>query len=156
EASPCEQPRRRQRMWDTENAGKSARAPELREDRVRLPYRTPPAHITQMVWFRKERKPRQPRREKLEIPADAWEKCEACGHTDLREKFVRNLNVCPQCDYHRSIRASDYVNILMDDGSWEELDVDLRSVDPLAFPDYPARLKKAIIRKRERVDRPEI
>jgi acetyl-CoA carboxylase carboxyl transferase subunit beta len=97
-----------------------------------------------MVWFRKERKPRQPRREKLEIPADAWEKCEACGHTDLREKFVRNLNVCPQCDYHRSIRAGDYVNILMDDGSWEELDVDVRSVDPLAFPDYPSRLKKAI------------
>jgi len=32
----------------------------------------------------------------------------------------------------------------MDDGSWEELDVDLRSVDPLGFPDYPARLKKAL------------
>ena len=102
-----------------------------------------------MVWFRKERKPRQPRREKLEIPVDAWEKCEACGHTDLREKFVRNLNVCPQCDYHRGIRASDYVNILMDDGSWEELDVDLRSVDPLAFPDYQGRLKKALAKAGE-------
>ena len=97
-----------------------------------------------MAWFRKERKPRQPRREKLEIPADAWEKCEACGHTDLREKFVRNLNVCPQCDYHRRIRASDYVNILIDENSWEELDVDLKSVDPLGFPEYPQRLKKAL------------
>ncbi|MBX6331669.1 MAG: acetyl-CoA carboxylase carboxyltransferase subunit beta [Gemmatimonadaceae bacterium] len=97
-----------------------------------------------MAWFRKERKPRQPRREKLEIPADAWEKCEACGHTDLREKFVRNLNVCPQCDYHRRIRAADYVNILIDENSWEELDVDLKSVDPLGFPEYPQRLKKAI------------
>lgn len=96
-----------------------------------------------MVWFRKERKPRQPRREKLEIPADAWEKCEACGHTDLREKFVRNLNVCPQCEYHRRIRASDYVAILTDENSWEELDVELRSVDPLGFPEYPQRLKKA-------------
>jgi acetyl-CoA carboxylase carboxyl transferase subunit beta len=97
-----------------------------------------------MAWFRKERKPRQPRREKLEIPADAWEKCEACGHTDLREKFVRNLNVCPQCDYHRRIRASDYVNILIDENSWEELDVDLKSVDPLGFPEYPQRIKKAL------------
>ena len=52
-----------------------------------------------MAWFRKEKKPRLPQRERLEIPPDAWEKCEACGHTDLREKFARNLNVCPNCDY---------------------------------------------------------
>src|ERR671926_540850 len=97
-----------------------------------------------MAWFRKERKPREPRRERLEIPADAWEKCEACGHTDLREKFVRNLNVCPNCDYHRRIRASDYVSILLDDNNYEELDVDLKSVDPLGFPEYPQRLKKAM------------
>src|ERR671926_317345 len=97
-----------------------------------------------MAWFRKERKPREPRRERLEIPADAWEKCEACGHTDLREKFVRNLNVCPNCDYHRRIRASDYVSILLDDNNYEELDVELKSVDPLVFPEYPQRLKKAV------------
>ena len=97
-----------------------------------------------MAWFRKERKPRQPRREKLEIPPDAWEKCEACGHTDLREKFIRNLNVCPNCDFHRRIRAVDYVNLLLDDNNYDELDVDIRSVDPLSFPEYPARLKKAL------------
>jgi acetyl-CoA carboxylase carboxyl transferase subunit beta len=96
-----------------------------------------------MAWFRKDRKVRQPRRERLEIPADAWEKCEACGHTDLREKFVRNLNVCPNCDYHRRIRAADYIALLMDDGGWEELDIEMRSVDPLGFPEYPQRLKKA-------------
>ena len=97
-----------------------------------------------MAWFRKEKKPRQPRRERLEIPADAWEKCEACGHTDIREKFVRNLNVCPSCDFHRRIRATDYVAILLDEGSAEEVDVDVRSTDPLGFPEYPARLKKAL------------
>ena len=58
-----------------------------------------------MAWWKKEKKSRAPRTEKLEIPPDAWEKCEACGHTDIREKFVRNLNVCPNCDYHRRIRA---------------------------------------------------
>jgi acetyl-CoA carboxylase carboxyl transferase subunit beta len=96
-----------------------------------------------MAWFRKEKKTRQPRREKLEIPADVWEKCEACGHTDIREKFVRNLNVCPNCDHHRRIRAHEYVAILLDDGTMEELEIDLRSTDPLGFPEYPARLKKA-------------
>jgi acetyl-CoA carboxylase carboxyl transferase subunit beta len=96
-----------------------------------------------MAWFRKEKKPRQPRRERLEIPPDVWEKCEACGHTDIREKFARNLNVCPNCDYHRRIRALEYVQIIMDENSWEEMETDLRSTDPLGFPDYAARLKKA-------------
>jgi acetyl-CoA carboxylase carboxyl transferase subunit beta len=96
-----------------------------------------------MAWFRKEKKVRQPRRERLEIPPDVWEKCEACGHTDIREKFVRNFNVCPSCDYHRRYRANEYCNLLLDDGTIEELELDIRSTDPLAFPEYPARLKKA-------------
>ena len=96
-----------------------------------------------MAWFRKEKKPRVPRRERLEIPPDAWEKCEACGHTDIREKFVRNLNVCPECDYHRRIRAVEYCNVILDE-NWEETELDLRSADPLGFPEYPQRLKKAL------------
>jgi len=96
-----------------------------------------------MAWFRKEKKPRVPQRERLEIPPDVWEKCEACGHTDIREKFVRNFNVCPNCDYHRRIRANDYCNLLLDEGSVEELEQGIRSTDPLGFPEYPARLKKA-------------
>jgi acetyl-CoA carboxylase carboxyl transferase subunit beta len=96
-----------------------------------------------MAWFRKEKKPRQPRRERLEIPADVWEKCEACGHTDIREKFERNLNVCPECDYHRRIRATEYVGLLLDDNQYEELDSELRSVDPLTFPEYPQRIARA-------------
>jgi acetyl-CoA carboxylase carboxyl transferase subunit beta len=96
-----------------------------------------------MAWFKKDKKPRQPRRERLEIPADVWEKCEACDHTDIREKFERNSNVCPNCDYHRRIRAHEYCTLLLDDGTFEEIEVDLKSTDPLGFPDYPARLKKA-------------
>lgn len=97
-----------------------------------------------MAWFRKEKKPRQPRRERLEIPPDAWEKCEACGHTDIRDNFLRNFNVCPNCDYHRRLRAWDYAQMLLDDGTINEVGDELRSVDPLGFPDYPARLRKAL------------
>ncbi len=97
-----------------------------------------------MAWFRKEKKQRQPRRERLEIPADTWEKCEACDHTDIRAKFLRNFNVCPQCDYHRRLRAWDYATMLLDETTIAEIGGELRSVDPLGFPDYPARLKRAL------------
>jgi acetyl-CoA carboxylase carboxyl transferase subunit beta len=96
-----------------------------------------------MAWFRKEKKPRQPRRERLEIPPDAWEKCEACGHTDIREKFERNFNVCPACDYHRRYRANEYISLLLDDGTAEEIELDIRSTDPLGFPEYPQRLQRS-------------
>ena len=93
-----------------------------------------------MAWFRKDRKKRTTSRERLEIPADAWDKCEDCGHVDIREKFERALQVCPQCGYHRRINARRYISILTDPDSFEELFTDIRPVDPLRFEAYAERL----------------
>ncbi len=95
-----------------------------------------------MAWFRKERK-RRAARERLEIPADAWDKCEECGHVDITEKFDRALQVCPECGYHRRIDARRYVELLMDPGSFVELFADLRSTDALEFEGYVDRLDRA-------------
>src|ERR1700694_3121655 len=96
-----------------------------------------------MAWFKKERKPRTSQRERLEIPADAWEKCDSCGHIDIREKFEKALNVCPECGKHRRIGAEEYIELLTDPGTWRELYAGLRSADPLGFENYPDRLKAA-------------
>ncbi len=96
-----------------------------------------------MAWFKKERKPRSTDRVKREIPADAWEKCDECGHIDIRDRFTRALNVCPNCGHHRRIAAQDYIDLLTDEGSWHELDAHLRSTDPLEFENYPDRLQAA-------------
>ncbi|MBI2072596.1 MAG: acetyl-CoA carboxylase carboxyltransferase subunit beta [Gemmatimonadetes bacterium] len=96
-----------------------------------------------MAWFRKERKPRTSSRERLEIPPDAWDKCEECAHVDLREKFERALQVCPQCGFHRRISARRYADILTDPGSFVEVFGNLRSVDPLGFEGYAERVARA-------------
>jgi acetyl-CoA carboxylase carboxyl transferase subunit beta len=93
-----------------------------------------------MAWFRKDPKKRAPSRERLEIPADAWDKCEDCGHVDISEKFERALQVCPECGYHRRINARRYISILSDPDSFEELFADIRPVDPLRFENYGERL----------------
>jgi acetyl-CoA carboxylase carboxyl transferase subunit beta len=96
-----------------------------------------------MAWFKKARKPRTSQRERLEIPADAWEKCDSCGHIDIREKFEKALNVCPECGKHRRFGAEEYIELLTDRGTWRELFRGLRSVDPLKFENYHERLNIA-------------
>ena len=97
-----------------------------------------------MAWFKKERKPRTSERVKLEIPADAWEKCDQCGHVDIRERFLRALNVCPNCGHHRRITAQEYIDLLVDEGSWHELFASLKSADPLKFENYADRVQAAV------------
>ena len=97
-----------------------------------------------MPWFRKDRKPRRPSREKLEIPADAWEKCPECGHVDIRDKFERALEVCPECGHHRSVAVQVYIDILTDEGSFSELYNELQSSNPLGFEGYTDKLARAL------------
>ncbi|MDH3496585.1 MAG: acetyl-CoA carboxylase, carboxyltransferase subunit beta [Gemmatimonadota bacterium] len=96
-----------------------------------------------MAWFRKERRERTTTRQRLEIPADAWDKCDQCGHTDIRDKFDRNLQVCMECGHHRRIDSRRYVAILTDPGSFTELYGTLGSVDVLGFEGYPERIAVA-------------
>jgi acetyl-CoA carboxylase carboxyl transferase subunit beta len=93
-----------------------------------------------MAWFRKDRRPRTSQRERLEIPADVWDKCEECGHVDVREKFERGYGVCPSCGHHRRLDATGYLALLTDEGSWVPTEGGLRSVDALSFENYRDRL----------------
>ncbi len=97
-----------------------------------------------MAWFRKDRRRRPSRRERLEIQPDAWDKCEECGHVDITEKFESALQVCPSCRYHRRIDARRYIEILTDPGSFIELDEQLQSIDPLCFEGYRDRVQAAV------------
>jgi acetyl-CoA carboxylase carboxyl transferase subunit beta len=96
-----------------------------------------------LAWFQKKRKARAAKRARLEIPVDAWDKCEACGHVDITEKFDGALQVCPACGWHRRINADRYIEILTDAGSFVELYTSLRSVDALDFEGYADRLVAA-------------
>lgn len=98
-----------------------------------------------MAWFRKDKKPLKAE-DKRDVPADVFDKCEGCGEILYREKLAQNLNVCPHCGFHFRITADQYRALLLDEGSFVELDADLRSGDPLGFVDlkaYPDRVKAA-------------
>lgn len=98
-----------------------------------------------MAWFRKDKKPLKAQ-DKREVATDVFDKCEGCGEILYRERLAQNLNVCPNCAHHLRISADAYVSILLDGGTFEELDAGLRAADPLRFADlkpYPARIAAA-------------
>jgi len=60
-----------------------------------------------------------------------------------RKQMEANLHVCPECDYHFRISATERVRQLVDDGSFEPFFDNLETNDPLKFEDlkpYKARL----------------
>ena len=98
-----------------------------------------------MAWFRKEKKPLRSA-ERRDIAADVFVKCKGCDEILYREKLVQNLQVCPSCGFHFRIAADAYVELLLDEESFEELDEHLRAADPLGFTDlkpYRQRVEAA-------------
>lgn len=98
-----------------------------------------------MAWFRKDKKPLKAE-DRRDLPGDVFNKCDGCGEILYREKLRENLEVCPDCGHHFRIDADQYVAILLDEGSFEEIDAGLRSGDPLSFKDlkpYTDRLQAA-------------
>lgn len=70
---------------------------------------------------------------KIDIPAGLWLKCKACEEVIYQNSLEENLFVCPVCAYHYSVTAQQRIKQLTDDGSFEEIDGTLHSLDPLNF-----------------------
>ena len=100
------------------------------------------------AWFSRVRapKPSTEEGERLQLPGGLWTKCPKCDAITYTKELERNLNVCPKCEHHFRMTADARIRLIVDRQSFEELDADLRSDDPLNFKDslrYKERLKKA-------------
>lgn len=83
---------------------------------------------------------------KRSVPEGLWEKCDRCGAVLYRPELEENLEVCPKCGFHMSIRARARLQALFDPGSIEEISTGLAPVDVLKFRDqkkYSDRFKAA-------------
>ena len=98
-----------------------------------------------MTWFRKNKAPLT-NSEKRDVPNDVFDQCKGCDKILYTEKLIQSLRVCPSCNYHFRISPDKYVDLLLDDGSFEEMDANLMNEDPLKFTDlkpYGERLRSA-------------
>jgi acetyl-CoA carboxylase carboxyl transferase subunit beta len=92
----------------------------------------------------------RPAEEKKELPEGLWTKCPTCSDIIYRIELEKNLWVCGRCNYHFSISARQYVDLLADPDSFEETWRNVTSLDPLEFRDakerYSLKLKKTMLR----------
>ena len=82
---------------------------------------------------------------KREIPEDLWTRCEECNELIYNKKLDENLRVCPKCNFHFNIGARERINLLLDVGSFKEMDAAMESLDPIGFEGpktYKEKLKK--------------
>jgi len=80
-----------------------------------------------------------------EMPDGLWLACPSCGHMLYKKTVSENLNVCPECNYHFRIEGATRIKQLVDEGSFEQMCVDLSASDPLKFK-YKGSTYKSRIR----------
>ena len=102
-----------------------------------------------MAWWRRKKEPleKQSAEGKVSVPKGLWSKCEGCGEITYTDELVQNLRVCPVCGHHAPMPTRERIAAMIDEGTFEERDVELRSGDPLGFIDqkpYPERLVRAL------------
>lgn len=82
---------------------------------------------------------------KKSMPAGLWTKCPSCQAVMFNKTLKENFLVCTKCSYHFIMGAMERVHHLADEGSFVEIDADLRSEDPLKFSAvkaYPEKIKQ--------------
>ncbi len=101
-----------------------------------------------MSWFIRSQKNIKDKEQK-EMPDGLWTKCPKCSEVIFKKQLEEHLFTCPACEHHFRIGSKEYIEILLDEGSFTETHTKIKSADPLEFVDskkYPDRLEAAYLK----------
>nr|YP_010738023.1 acetyl-CoA carboxylase carboxyltransferase beta subunit [Pachysandra axillaris]WEQ92432.1 acetyl-CoA carboxylase carboxyltransferase beta subunit [Pachysandra axillaris] len=62
-----------------------------------------------------------------------WVQCENCYGLNYKKFFRSKMNICEQCGYHLKMSSSDRIELSIDPGTWDPMDEDMVSMDPIEF-----------------------
>lgn len=95
------------------------------------------------------------------IPEGLWRKCNKCGQPIYVEDVKNNYYVCPKCNGYFRVHAYRRIEMLADEGTFEEWNKEMLFSNPLNFPGYEkkvlaarekSRLNEAIVTGKCRID----
>ncbi len=90
-----------------------------------------------------ERIPRRPTALTPENLRDLWRRCNKCERSILVQEVKDNLYICPKCGAYFRIDARYRIEMLIDEGTFEEWDKEMPIVNPLDFAGYESKLEAA-------------
>ena len=82
---------------------------------------------------------------RVEIPEGLWTKCKSCGEAIYTRELDQNLRICPKCGFHFPLGAWQRIASMVEQGSFQEMDSEMISVDVLKFTgvsSYADKLKQ--------------
>nr|UTT74008.1 AccD [Trichosanthes lepiniana]UTT74134.1 AccD [Trichosanthes lepiniana] len=62
-----------------------------------------------------------------------WVQCENCYGLNYKKFLKSKMNICEQCGYHLKMSSSDRIELSIDPGTWDPMDEDMVSLDPIEF-----------------------
>nr|WIW75678.1 acetyl-CoA carboxylase carboxyltransferase beta subunit [Hygrophila sp.] len=62
-----------------------------------------------------------------------WVQCENCYGLNYKRFLKSKMNICEQCGYHLKISSSERIEVSIDPGTWDPMDEDMVSLDPIGF-----------------------
>ena len=77
------------------------------------------------------------------LPPEQVITCPKCQQASGRKDVAAQLSVCPHCGYHWPVGGYYRLSLILDSGSFKELNAKLLAGDPLRFPGYKAKLQQA-------------
>ena len=98
-----------------------------------------------------EEAPRRPRRlfKKKDMPGGLWLKCESCEKVIYRKELEQKRMVCPACGFHFTVPGQQRIEMVLDEGTWDERFEGLTTLDRLGFNDkvpYAEKVEKTVER----------
>ncbi len=70
---------------------------------------------------------------KRDVPDGLWMKCPSCGEIVYKEEVAANLEVCTKCNHHFTLGRQNRLDLLSDEGTFEEWAGGIMSIDTLGF-----------------------
>ncbi|MDD7389039.1 MAG: acetyl-CoA carboxylase carboxyltransferase subunit alpha [Lachnospiraceae bacterium] len=82
------------------------------------------------------------RESRPEVPDGLLRKCNKCGGTIIADDVKKGLYICPLCHGYFRVPAYRRIEMIADEGSFEEWDREMEFQNPLAFRGYEEKVKK--------------
>ncbi len=76
--------------------------------------------------------------------------CPKCKKTLIKSDIPDNFSVCQYCGHNFRMNARQRINMIADKGSFEEMNADMISPNPLNFPGYEKKIENALLDSSEK------